>query len=360
MSTPLADLAELVNGRLEGEPTTPISGAATLEVVEAGQITLADNLARARLLNESPAAAAIVSVEVLREGKTTIDKPTILVDDVHDAFTRVVTHFRPVRTSSRSGISSQAIISSTAQLADDVEVHPLATLGDDVVVGRGSTIHSGVHIMAGCVIGSGVEIYPNAVLYENTIVGDRSILHAGVVLGAFGFGYRESEGKHQLSAQLGYVQLGAEVEIGAGSTVDRGTYGPTVIGEGTKIDNLVQVGHNCRLGKHNLVCAQVGIGGSASLGDHVVLAGQAGVRDHVEIGHKAVICSKAGVSFPVGDGEVMLGQPAIPLHRQKLQMVATSKLPEMRKEFRKLQRQIKELQQQLDESTEPSPGEQAA
>jgi len=355
MSTPLADLAELVNGRLEGEPTAPISGAATLEVVKAGQITLADNSARARLLGESAAAAAIVSADVSCE-----DKPTIVVDDVHAAFARVVTHFRPVRDRPRSGISSQAIISSTAQLADDVDVHPLATLGDDVVVGRGSTIHSGVHIMAGCVIGAGVEIYPNVVLYENTCVGDRSIIHAGVVLGAFGFGYRENEGKHQLSAQLGYVQLGAEVEIGAGSTVDRGTYGPTVIGEGTKIDNLVQVGHNCRLGKHDLVCAQVGIGGSASIGDHVVMAGQAGIRDHVEIGNEAVICSKAGVSFPVGDGEVVLGQPAIPIHRQKLQMVATSKLPEMRKEFRKLQRQIKELQKQLDESTGPSSGEQAA
>ncbi len=200
MSTPLADLVELVNGRLEGESTTPISGAATLEVVEAGQITLADSSARAQSLSESAAAAAIVSADVTCEGK-----PTIVVDDVHDAFARVVTHFHPQRTRSRSGISNQAIISSTARLADDVEVHPFATIGDDVAVGPGSTIHSGVHIMAGCVIGSGVEIYPNAVLYENTCVGDRSIIHAGVVLGAFGFGYREHEGKHQLSAQLGIM-----------------------------------------------------------------------------------------------------------------------------------------------------------
>jgi len=355
MSTTLADLAELVNGRLEGEPTTQISGAATLEVVETGQITLADNSARTKMLDQSAATAAIVSADVACEGK-----PTIVVDEVHAAFAQVVMHFRPQRTRTRSGISKQAIVSSSAQLAEDVEVHPLATLGDEVVIGRGSTIHSGVRIMAGCVIGQGVEIYPNAVLYEDTLVGDRSIIHAGVVLGAFGFGYREIEGKHQLSAQLGYVQLGNDVEIGAGSTVDCGTYGPTVIGEGTKIDNLVQVGHNCQLGKHALVCAHVGIGGSASIGDHVVIAGQAGVRDHVKIGKGAVICSKAGVSFPVGEGEVMLGQPAIPLQRQKLQMVATSKLPEMRKDFRKLQRQLRELQQRLDENTEQPPGEQAA
>ena len=149
MSTTLADLVELVNGRLEGEPTTPISGAATLEVVEAGQITLADNAARDRMLNESAAAAAIVSADV-----SCRDKPTIVVNDVHGAFARVVTHFRPTRALLRLGISRQAIIRSTAQLADDVEVHPFATIADDVAIGSGSTIHSGVHIMAGCVIGS--------------------------------------------------------------------------------------------------------------------------------------------------------------------------------------------------------------
>jgi len=359
MSTTLADLVELVDGRLEGEPTTQISGAATLEVAEAGQITLADNTARSRLLIESLAAAAIVSADVACEGK-----PTITVDDVHDAFARIVTYFRPARTRSRLGISSQAIVSSSAQLADDVEVHPLATIGDDVVIGPGSTIHSGVRIMASCVLGQGVEVFPNAVLYENTCVGDRSIIHAGAVLGAFGFGYREHEGKHELSAQLGYVQLGKDVEIGACATIDRGTYGPTLIGEGSKIDDLVQVAHNCRLGKHNLICGQVGIAGSSSTGDHVVMAGQVGVRDHVHIGSGAVLCSKAGIPNSVGEGEVMLGQPATPLRRQKLQMVATSKLPEMRKEFRKLQRELKELQQQLDQRTEQRteqpPGEQAA
>ena len=166
-------------------------------------------------------------------------------------------------------------------MAEDVDVHPLATIGDDVTIGAGSTIHSGVHIMAGSQIGEDVTIFPNAVLYENTVVGPRCLIHAGAVLGAYGFGYEQVEGRHRLTAQLGNVVLGADVEVGAGTTIDRGTYGPTVIGEGTKIDNLVMVAHNCHIGRHNMLCSQVGIAGSTTTGDYVVMAGQVGVRDHV-------------------------------------------------------------------------------
>jgi len=245
-------------------------------------------------------------------------------------------------------------------LADDVDVHPGATIGDEVVIGNGSTIHSGARLMAGSVLGSHVTVFPNAVVYEDCLIGDRTILHAGAVIGAYGFGYRRTEELHELSAQLGYVELGCDVEIGACATVDRGTYGPTIIDEGTKIDNLVQVAHNCRLGKNNLICGQVGIAGTTTTGDHVVMAGQVGVRDHIHIGTGAVLCSKSGISNNVDDGEVMLGQPATPLRKQKLQMAAISKLPDMRREFRTLQRQLAKLQQQLDSAGVEPQGEQAA
>jgi UDP-3-O-[3-hydroxymyristoyl] glucosamine N-acyltransferase len=245
-------------------------------------------------------------------------------------------------------------------LGADVEVHPGATIGDDVVIGDNVTIHSGVRIMPGCVVGRDTTIFPNAVLYEETRIGERVIIHAGAVIGAYGFGYRQVDGAHQLSAQLGYVVIGNDVEIGACATVDRGTYGATIIGDGSKIDNLVQVAHNCRLGKHNLICGQVGIAGSTTTGDYVVMAGQVGVRDHVHIGQGAVLCSMAGISNNVADGEIMLGQPATPLRRQKVQMAAIAKLPEMRREFRKLQQQLTELQQRLGVEATISPDEQAA
>ncbi len=355
MSTTLGDLAELVSGRLCGEATTLISGAATLDAVSPGQITLADCADRTSQLNQSAAAAAIVSVDVVCEGK-----PMIVVDDVHTAFARVVTHFRPCRARQRMGVSSGAVLSPTAQLADDVDVHPGATIGDDVAIGSGSTVHAGVRILPGCVIGRDVTLYPNVVLYEDTRIGDRSIIHAGAVIGAYGFGYRQTEGRHVVVAQLGNVEIGADVEIGACATIDRGTYGPTVIGEGTKIDNMVQIGHNCRLGKHNLICSQVGIAGSTTTGDNVVMAGQVGVRDHVHIGTGAVICSKSGIPNDVADGAVMLGAPATSLRKQKVQMAAIAKLPEMRKQFRIMQRQFIELRTQLEKATEDPCDDRAA
>lgn len=355
MPTPLAELARLVSGQLRGVGTLPIKGFATLDVAQAGEITLVDNTDRAGALEESPAIAAIVPSD-FPEGS----KSTIAVPDVHAAFAQIVAHFRPARNRTKCGISLAAWISPTAKLAADVEVHPGATIGDDVVIGSGTVIHSGVRIMADCFVGRDTTIFPNVVLYEDTHVGDRVILHAGAVLGAYGFGYREIKGEHKLASQLGNVVIDDDVEIGACATVDRGTYGATTIGTGTKIDNLVQIAHNCRIGKHNLICGQVGIAGSTTTGDRVVMAGQVGVRDHVHIGDGAVLCSKAGVPNSVPAGEVMLGQPATPLRRQKLQMAAIAKLPEMRREFRLLQQQLAKIQEQMPSANEDHPSEHAA
>jgi UDP-3-O-[3-hydroxymyristoyl] glucosamine N-acyltransferase len=232
-------------------------------------------------------------------------------------------------------------------LGKNVTVHPFATIGDDVVIGDGATIHSGVHILPGSRIGENVTIFANAVLYENTLVGPRCIIHANAVLGAYGFGYGFADGRHVLSAQLGNVTLGADVEVGAGTTIDRGTYGPTSIGDGTKIDDQVMVAHNCRIGRHNMLCSQVGIAGSTTTGDYVVMAGQVGVRDHVHIGDRAVLGAMAGVTNDVPDGSRMIGIPATPERDQKLKQAAFSKLPEMRREMKKLQRLATRIAEKL-------------
>jgi UDP-3-O-[3-hydroxymyristoyl] glucosamine N-acyltransferase len=342
MPTTLGELARLVGGDLRGDARIELTGAATIDVARPGEITLADHPDRARGLVASLASAVIASPEVECGGK-----PSIVVADVHAAFATAVRHFRPLRIAPRMGISPLAAISPSARLGANVDVHPGATLGEGVVVGAHTTIHSGVRIMADCVIGAGVTLFPNAVLYENTRIGDRTTIHAGAVIGAYGFGYRLVDGRHQLSAQLGHVEIANDVEIGAGTTIDRGAYGPTVIGEGTKIDNLVMIAHNCRLGRHNLICSQVGVAGSTTTGDYVIMAGQVGVRDHVHIGDRAVLCSKAGVSNDVRAGEEMLGIPATPLRQAKLQMAAVAKLPEMRRQFRIMQRQLAEIRAQL-------------
>jgi UDP-3-O-[3-hydroxymyristoyl] glucosamine N-acyltransferase len=166
-----------------------------------------------------------------------------------------------------------------------------------------------------------------------------------VVLGAYGFGYKTVEGRHRLSAQLGNVVLEADVEVGAGATIDRGSYGSTVVREGTKIDNLVMIGHNCRIGRHNLLCSQVGIAGSTTTGDYVVMGGQVGVRDHVHIGDRASLGAKAGVKGDVPAGEYYFGFPATPERDQLALQAALAKLPELRRHVKELQRQLDELQQ---------------
>ncbi len=342
MGATLAELAALVGGRLVGDGSLVIRGAAPLADAVSGQITLIDDPERAKSLRNCRASAAVGPKALQPNGM-----PVILVDDVHQAFAAVVARFRPPRKSAPVGVSSQATISPTAKLGAGVTIHPGATIGDEVVLGDRAVIHGGVRIMDGCKIGPRVTIFPNAVLYENTEVGPGCTIHAGCVLGAYGFGYDSSTGRHELSAQLGNVILEADVEIGANSTVDRGTYGSTVIGEGTKIDNQVMVAHNCRIGKHNLLCAQVGIAGSCTTGDYVVMAGQVGIRDHVRIGNQTILGAMAGVIGDVPDGAQMVGIPATPIREQKIRQVAFGKLPAMRKQLKALQATVDQLQQSI-------------
>ena len=197
--------------------------------------------------------------------------------------------------------------------------------------------------MPGCVIGDDCVIHPNVTLYENTRIQDRVRIHAGSVIGAHGLGYQQIEGRHVSSAQLGYVEIESDVDIGAAVTIDRGTYGATRIGEGTKIDNQVMIAHNCRIGRHNLICSQVGIAGSCTTGDYVVLAGQVGLKDHIHLGDHTIVGAKAGVMDDCEGNQVYLGAPAMP-QRDQMQIFALQrKLPDMRRELKALRKRVEEL-----------------
>ncbi len=344
METTLAQLAELVGGELHGEGTLAIRGAAPLCDAEPGHITMLDRADREATLKNCRATAVLAPRDLVPNGR-----PLIRVADVRGAFATIVAFFRPRRSAAERGISPDAFVSPTATFGEDIDIHPRAVIGDDVVIGARVTVHSGVKIQAGCRIGDDATLYPNAVLYEDTVVGPRCIIHAGAILGAHGFGYDSSTGVHKLSSQLGNVILEADVEIGANTTVDRGTYGPTVLGEGTKVDNLVQIGHNCRIGRHNMLCAQVGIAGSTTTGDYVVMAGQVGVKDHVHIGTGAVLGAMAGVISDIPPHSQYVGIPATPAREQVIKQVALGKLPEMRKQLKQLEKTVEELARQIGE-----------
>jgi len=355
MQATVAELAAMVDGQVAGDGNVVIHGAAPLQEAGPGDITLVDGAEKHATLKRSR-ASAVVAPRLFPP----IELPAIRVDDVHRAFSTIVAYFRPPRAKVRVGVSPLAVVHPTARLGCNVDIYPFATVGEGVVIGDNTTVHSGVHIMAGSQIGSDVTIFPNAVLYENTVVGPRCVIHAGAVVGAYGFGYSCVNGRHCLSAQLGNVVLEADVEIGAGTTIDRGTYGSTVIGEGTKIDNQVMIAHNCRIGRHNMLCAQVGIAGSTTTGDYVVMAGQVGVRDHVHIGTKAVLGAMAGVINDVPDDARLVGIPATPEREQMIKQAALSKLPEMRKQLKQVKAALERLLREHGQSLELGPPDSSA
>src|SRR3954453_22588167 len=362
--TTLGQLAKLVGGRVHGDSRLAIDGAAVLSEVIAGEITLVDHVDHFKKLNATRATAVVLAEKIegefLAANEGSAQKAAIVVVDVHVAFGAIICHFRPQRIREAIGISSRAVVSSSARCGKNVNIHCGATIGDDCEIGDGTTILPGAQILPGCEIGRDVLIGPGAMLYENTVVGDRATIHGGAVIGAYGFGYTHAAGRHVLSAQLGYVRIGNDVEIGAAATIDRGTYGATSIGEGTKVDNLVQIAHNCRIGRHNLICAQVGVAGSTSTGDYVVIGGQAGLRDHVHNGTGARLSAMAGITNDVPDGAVMMGIPASPERDQKLKLAALAKLPEMRHEFKALRRAVGELQKKVGIEEATMESDQAA
>ena len=338
----LSDLADLVGGQVNGNGDIPIHDAAIIRDAGHGDITLADN---ARL--ESALSASKASAVVVPPGFQPTGLPSVTVANVHESFAKIVSALRPLSQHRASGVSIAAHVSPSAELGPNVVVQPGAMIGDGVLIGADTVIHSGVQVMAGTSIGKETTIFPNAVIYENTVIGKRVLIHACAVIGAYGFGYVVVNGRHQRCAQLGYVLIEDDVEIGASTTIDRGTYGATTIGSGTKIDNLVQIGHNCRIGRHNLLCAQVAIAGSCSTGEYVVMGGQSGLRDHIDVGNQVSIGAQSGVMRSIPDGESHVGSPASPAREYMNKVAAWGKLPELRKKFKALRIQVQAIEDQL-------------
>ncbi|MFO1023423.1 MAG: UDP-3-O-(3-hydroxymyristoyl)glucosamine N-acyltransferase, partial [Planctomycetales bacterium] len=245
------------------------------------------------------------------------------------------------------GLSPQATIHPSATFGVNCHVFPGAYIAANVSLGRDCVVHPGAVISENCRIGDGCRIHPNAVLYPNVILGSRVILHANAVLGADGFGYRFRNGAFQKIPQLGWVVVEDDVEIGAAATIDRGMIGPTVIGQGTKIDNLVMIGHNCEIGKHNAFASQVGFAGSVTTGDYVRCAGQVGVADHVHLGTGCSLGAKAGIHKDMEGGKAYLGIPAVEEREQIKLVMSMKKIPELRRQMKDLEDQVQQLQEQL-------------
>ncbi|MGL4550912.1 MAG: UDP-3-O-(3-hydroxymyristoyl)glucosamine N-acyltransferase, partial [Gemmataceae bacterium] len=283
MSLTAQELADLVSGTLIGPPGRAVRAAGPIHEAGPDHVSFLEHERNLPHLKTCKAGVLVVPPGVADRladaGFTLIEARDPLL-----AFVAIVQKIQGTPPAPAEGVSPLASVHPTATLAPGCCVLPFAAVGPDTVLGPRCVVHPGAVIGAGCTLGADVVIHPNAVLYDRTKLGDRVTVHAGAVLGSDGFGYRFQGGRHVKVPQLGWVEIGDDVEVGAGATVDRGTFGPTTIGAGTKIDNLVQIGHNCRVGRHNLIVSQVGMAGSCTTGDYVVLAGQVGVADHLTIG----------------------------------------------------------------------------
>jgi len=308
-AVPIGEIVAFVGGRYAGPAGVSLTGAGTLADATPEQVAFLSNPKYAPQLAATRAGAILVSNDI--EGD---DPRFIHVVNPYFAMASVVARWFAGRPAP-DGISPLSSIADSAKLGANVAVGPFTSIGDRVVIGDDVTIYGHVAIEPDSVIGDGTIVYPHVSIYFGSRIGRRCILHSGVVIGSDGYGFAQEGGRHHKIPQIGIVRIEDDVEIGANSAVDRAALGETVIGEGTKIDNLVQIGHNVRVGKHCLLVSQVGIAGSTELGDYVVVAGQSGFAGHLKIGNRVQVAAKSAVLDDVADGEKVMGSPAMPFRQ---------------------------------------------
>lgn len=335
----LAQLAEQVQGIVRGESELQITDVGGVEDAPPGGLTYAEDARRLQEALASPAAAILTKPNLnipTDAGKSLLLHPTPRL-----AWARILALYSPFRTP-EPGVHPTVIMGAGCELGDEVCLMPYVVLGERVKIGHRVKIHPFCYIGDEVEIGDETVLYPNVTVMPRVQIGRRVMVHPGAVIGGDGYGYVQHEGAHHKIPQIGRVVIEDDVEIGCNTTIDRATTGETRIGKGTKIDNLVQVAHNVKVGEHCLLVSQVGIAGSSRLGHHVILAGQVGVKDHVQIGDNAVVGAQGGVSKNLPANGVYWGTPAVS-HREWLQVLAhLYKLPELAKRVEELEKRLKE------------------
>jgi UDP-3-O-[3-hydroxymyristoyl] glucosamine N-acyltransferase len=328
-----AEIAKHLQGEVKGDPGAQLNTFAPADRAQAGDLTFAENPDYFARAEQSAASAIIV------DGDFTSKKILIKVPNARIGFAKALALFFPEPVHP-AGVHPTAIIAQTAQVDPTAHIGPYCVLHEKVRIGPRCTLQGGNHIGAGCQFGEDVNLFPNVTVYARSEIGNRVRIHAGTVIGSDGFGYVQDNGVHRKVPQIGNVIIRDDVEIGANVTVDRGALGPTIIGKGTKIDNLVQIAHNVVIGDGCLVISQVGIAGSTKIGNDAILAGQAGLAGHLKIGDRVTIAAQAGVMTNIEDGEKVLGSPAQPDRQAKRQLIAITHLPDLLKRVAELEKKL--------------------
>ena len=334
MSFTAAELAKQLDGKVLGDETIKLSGFAPANAAKPGDLTFAENEMYFKTAEESAASAILIDKEFTSAKKTLLKVPNARI-----AFAKVLPLFFPEQKFA-PGVHETAVVAENAQVDPTAHIGPHCVVGAKAKIGRGVILQGGNHVGANSIIGDGSHLFPNVVLYPSTQIGQRVRIHAGSVIGSDGFGYVFDSGVHRKVPQIGNVVIHDDVEIGSNVTIDRGALGPTTIGKGTKIDNLVQIAHNVQIGEHSLVVAQVGIAGSTKIGNYTTLAGQVGLAGHLKIGNKVIIAAQSGVMTNIGDGEKWFGSPAQPDRQMKRQLIAAQQLPDLIRRVAELEKKL--------------------
>jgi len=329
-----SELAKLLGGILHGDEEQEVRDIAALQTAGPDELAFAEAAKSLELAAASQAGCILVPEGCILTGRTTIG-----VANPKLSFVRAAQVLCPPRKLP-PGVHPTAVIAPDARLAEDVVICPYVVIESGVDVGPGTYLGVGVCLGERARIGSHCVLYPRVSVYPGARIGNRVILHSGVVIGSDGFGYVFAEGHYEKFPQRGGVVIEDDVEIGSNSTVDRGSLGVTVIGQGSKIDNLVQIAHNVRVGRHCVIAAQTGISGSAEIGDYAVIGGQVGVADHIRIEEGAMIGGQAGIFRTIRKGTKVWGTPARPLDEFKKVYAELAKLPSLARKVKEISRQL--------------------
>ncbi len=333
-----AQLAERLGGQVVGDSALKLNGFAPADSAKPGELTFAENESYFARAENSSAAAILVAEDYGENGR----KTQIRVPNARTAFAQVLPLFFP-EPPFPPGQHPTAVISASAQIDPTAHIGPGCVVGERARIGPGVVLQARDFVGDDCVLGEGVRLFPQVTLYPRSILGKRVRIHAGTVIGADGFGYVFDQGQHRKVPQVGQVILHDDVEVGANVAIDRAALGATVIGKGTKIDNLVQIAHNVTIGEHCIIVAQVGIAGSTKIGSFTTIAGQVGIAGHLRIGDRVTIAAQSGVMNHIPEGQKWMGTPAHPDRITKRQWLAADRLPELLRRVGELEKQLAEL-----------------
>lgn len=339
----VGELAEFLGGEVRGDPSAAIRGAAAVEEAGPGDVTFAVD---GRFFGRAEACEAVAVI--VPQGVESTRKTLVVVENPRFAFAKALHLFAPPPPRPAPGVHPTAVVAADAALGRDTAVGAHCVVEAGAALGDGAVLHPGAYVGAGCRVGAHTEVGPRAVLCHGTEVGASCIIGPGTVIGSDGFGFVENAGVHYKIPQVGRVVVEDDVEVGALCAIDRAVTGETRIGTGTKMDNLIHIGHNVRVGRRCLLVAQVGISGSVTIGDHVTLAGQTGVNGHITIGDRTVVAAKSGVTKSIPPGQFVSGFPARPHLEEKKIKVSLGRLPEMVRRVSHLIRAVQRLARRIE------------